>query len=297
MKSKLLVSILTLVFSAQTFGASLAARDTRLTLSTLNLKWYGIGGFMWNTPEQEYRQENLKQFIDEVLPDSEVIVFTEVVDTEAAKQLVRDRMDCVTYEGAWSRHQHIVTCYDKNRFRAETYDGDYVIQEADLGSGGLRPATQTKICYKNSRCILQVIGVHLAAGNKTEKRTQQVEFINAELAKQQDPLPTVVTGDFNSYIKEQTKGSEDDIEIFERTLSKNAQNFNSVTKHIKTYNSGERGRAYDHIVVSSDIKVHWTRGYEACEKSPDLRKQFIPYQSYRRYYTDHCPVTASLEFN
>lgn len=299
--TKLLAWVYFLVFLSPTLSAAANSisqnRGTQIQVSTLNMKWFGIGGFMWNTPDQEYRSDNMKQFIEETLGDSDVIVFTEVVETAALIEIVKNRMDCATYQGAWSRHQHIVTCFEKNHYRAEKFDNDYIIEEVDLGSGGLRPATQVKICLKTGPCVLQVIGVHLAAGAKTEKRIRQVEFIAANLAAQSKMLPTIITGDFNSYIKEQNGGSEDDIVIFETILSKNTRGFRSVTKHIKTYNSGERARAYDHIVTSLDIKVLRTQGYEACSKEPDLRNQFIPFQSYKRYFTDHCPVSALVEVN
>jgi hypothetical protein len=271
------------------------AAPSKVKISTLNLKWYGIGGFMWNDAEDEFRRENIKKFIDQVLHDSEIIVFTEIVETDDLKALMQDRMECVTYEGEWSRHQHVVACYDKDKFRAEKFDSDFIISEAALGSGGLRPALQVKICEKTGECFLQVLGVHLAAKNKTEKRAEQLKTVNENLKRQTKRLPTVIAGDFNSYIKEQTGGEKDDMEIFEEVLSEDLVPFRSVTKHIPTYNSGEHGRAYDHIVVSQGISVHRVWGYEACAKEPNLEKKFIPYGSYRRYYTDHCPVTAEIE--
>ena len=93
------------VLTFMAFGAQ--AKTTKLNVSTINLKWYGIGGFMWNAPEMEFRQENLKQFIDQELGDSDVIVFSEVVRNEDLLDLVSDRMDCAIYDGGRPRHQHI----------------------------------------------------------------------------------------------------------------------------------------------------------------------------------------------
>lgn len=266
----------------------------QLQVSTLNLKWFGIGGFMWNTPEQEYRQEYIKSFLEQELNNSDVIVFTEVVKTDVLKKIVADKMDCATYVGAWSRHQHVMICYDKYKLRAEKYDGDYIIENVDLGSGGLRPAAQAKICSKNGSCFLQVIGVHLAAGLKSQKRLEQVKLINEELARQSKMLPTIVTGDFNSYIKEQSGEDDDDIILFENALSKGTRRFRSVTGHITTYGVGEYAKVFDHIVTTNDIKVIDTWGYEACKQKPNFSKTFIPYGSYRKYFTDHCPVTAKV---
>ena len=271
------------------------AKTTQLTISTLNLKWYGLGGFMWNAPEMEFRQDNFKKFLSQELSDSDIIVFSEVVRNEDLLDLVSDTMDCALYDGGRERHQHISICYDRNKLRAEKYDEDFVIQEVDLGSTGFqRPAIQAKICLKRGPCLLQVIGVHLAAGLNSEKRAEQVQFIHANLIRQRKMLPTVITGDFNSYIKQQSGLEEDDMTTFEKILSAGTRRFRSVTGHITTYNSGDRARAYDHIVTTSDIRTLSTRGYEACSRKPNFNKKFIPFSSFRKHFTDHCPVTAKI---
>ena len=271
---------------------------SKLQISTLNLKWFGSAGnmnkYIDDIFEKEFRHENIKKFIEQELGTSDVITFTEVVDTASLINLVSDKFNCDTYQGSWDRHQHVMICHKKNRFRTEKYDNDNIIENVDLGSGGQRPAVQVKLCYKTGRCFLQVIGIHLAAGNKTEKRSEQVKVINEDLTRQNNILPTVVTGDFNSYFKERSGGTEDDITIFERILSTSTKTFKSVTAHITTYNSGEYASTLDHIVTTTDIKTLSTWGYETCKKQPDFKKQFIPYSSYRKYFTDHCPVTAEV---
>ena len=163
-----------------------------------------------------------------------------------------------------------------------------------MGSAGLRPALQTKICWRMGSCVLQVIGVHLKAGPETEERKLQVQLIADVLDRQVQPLPTVILGDFNSYTALQSGLPQDDMDYFEQILSNNKRGFHSVTKHIPTYGSGAWGRAYDQIMVSSDLKPLATRGYEACQLAPDFTRQFIPYPSYRKYFSDHCPVVVKV---
>lgn len=286
---------LSILFLSIFFQFSLSAANAqKVNITTFNIKWFGLGGSMWNSPETEFRQQYIKRFLDQELPSSNIIVFVEVTNPELLSKIVADRFDCVTYARDSIRHQRIVTCYNPGKYRVEKYDEDYIIPEVALDNPGLRPATQVKICSLNGKCFLQLIGVHLAAGPKTEKRVEQMNLIAENLKKQTKILPTVITGDFNSYSTHQNGLAEDDMSLFEKTLSSTNTSFKSITRSINTYNTGERGRAYDHIVISSDITYSRVTGYKACEKNPNLNEKFIPYYSFSRYFSDHCPVTAQL---
>ena len=265
-----------------------------IKVTTYNLKWFGIGGTIWNRPEQEFRQEHLGRFIKQELPDSDIITFTEVVKTEALKSMLKGFMECVSYEGRWSRHQHIVTCFNPNKYRAEKFDNDYVIQDVDLGSGGLRPALQAKICHINGACFLQIIGLHLIAGKKSEARFKQIKKLRDELLTQTNLLPSIILGDLNSYNKGRNGLDKDDLDFILDILNETDYKFSSSTRGTPTYGTGEYARDYDHILVSSDIQASNIQVYEACKDNPSIEKQFIPYFSYRKYYSDHCPITAQL---
>ncbi len=267
-----------------------------VTFTTFNLKWFGLGGAMWNTPDQEFRENLILRFLNEELPDTDLFLFTEVVNTELLAQTLKGRYECVSYEGKWSRHQHVVLCFNPSKFRVEKFDEDYIISEVDLGSGGQRPALQAKVCHKNGSCFLQVIGVHLAAGPRSEKRIEQFNHIKDNFLKQDQMLPTVLAGDFNSYSKQQSGLEKDDIDIFEELISSTQRSFKSINREIKTYSSGEWARTYDHIIISTDtIHSKSTQGYQSCQTKTDLREKFIPYINFRKYFSDHCPVTSTLQ--
>jgi exonuclease III len=266
-------------------------------ITTFNIKWFGIGGTMWNTPDQEFRADHLRQFIQQELKTSDFITFTEVVSTEALTTMLKGLFKCVSYKGSWSRHQHVAICFDPKKYRAEKYDNDYVIQDVDLGSGGLRPAVQSKICHLNGKCFLQILGVHLAAGRKTEKRLRQIRELRDELLTHTETLPTVLLGDFNSYRKERNGLEKDDIQYIEETLHQTDYKLSSVTKGIPTYGSGEYGRDYDHIMITPDITATQVYAYSACSKKPDVNSTHIPYYSFRKYFSDHCPVTARIQIS
>jgi len=285
-------------FAATQLENQRASQKISLTVTTFNLKWFGLGGAMWNNPEQEFRENLILRFLNEELADTDLYLFTEVVNTDLLAQTLKSRYECVSYQGKWNRHQHVVLCFDQSKFRAEKYDEDYIIGEVDLGNGGLRPALQAKVCHKNGSCFLQVIGVHLAAGPRSEKRIEQFNHIKDNFLKQDQMLPTVLAGDFNSYSKQQSGLEKDDIDIFEELINTYNRTFKSVNRDIKTYSSGEWARTYDHIVISTDTIVSQsTYGYQSCQTKTDLRDKFIPYINFRKYFSDHCPVTSKIEIN
>lgn len=273
-------------------GESIPAEKLKIT--TYNLKWFGIGGTMWNDPSQEFRQQTLRQFFKQELHDSDVIVFTEIVKPLVLKEVLKDLMECVTYDSKWDRHQHVVLCHNSKEYRIEKYDNDYIIDEVNLGSGGQRPAIQAKICALEGSCFLQVIGVHLAAGGKSDKRIDQVKIISDTIAKQKNSLPTVILGDFNTYSKESLDQKEDEIDVFEKIFSTKNRVFRAITKGINTYGTGDSAENFDHIVISEEIAATPAVAYHACAKEVDLTKTFVPYSSYRKYYSDHCFLSTEL---
>ncbi|MEM7645925.1 MAG: hypothetical protein AAF203_03350 [Pseudomonadota bacterium] len=287
-----LSSLLVCLFIGQ--WALAAPSYESITMTTFNLKWYGLGGNIWGHSSMEFRKDNIRRFIKEELSRSSIIVFTEIVDNELLADTVKDTMECMGYQRESSRHQHTAICFDKSKYRAEKYDEDYIIPEVDLGRNGQRPATHAKICRKKGKCFLQVLGVHLFAGRETENRKKQIQVIKDNFDRQSRMLPTAILGDFNSYNTTQTGLEKSDMAFFEEILSSKNRRFKTTNKDIPTYNSGERGRVYDHIVVSTNIKVSKTSGYLACANNTNFNKRYIPYYSFKRYFSDHCPMTATL---
>ena len=87
---------------------------------------------------------------------------------------------------------------------------------------------------------------------------------------------------------------KDDIDYFETLLSTKTRKFQSVTRGIGSYGSGEWSKSYDHIILSNDIRNISTKGYKACAKTANYNETFIPYISFKKYYSDHCPVMARV---
>ena len=300
-------------------------KSSQLRATTFNLKWYGMkrkGGY-------EFRNPYLKRFIEQELSDSDIILFTEVVSPELLPEIVGSKMDCQDDEfpDGFRNQQRNALCYDRSKFRIEAYDDDYMIPEVAIKRPGktrtgLRPALHLKLCHLKGDCFLQVIGLHLKAGKSWHKRAAQMRFVRDELSKQANPLPTMIIGDMNSYLKaRKTCGNicinqeddpqtcevdevkkfectEDDLTVFNSIL-KEAHNrtYRAVTRGQKTY-SVKWGLDYDHIILTSDIQAKDIETYPSCDKDTSPETTFIPYfPTFRKYISDHCPVSATLTFS
>jgi|GEM_PF-487864 len=274
------------------------AKTTPLKISTFNLKFYGSGGgFLRRGVEP--RSRYLPSFIKQELKTSDVVMFSEVVDVPLLTNNLKDLWDCVSYNDSTADktgwHQHLVFCYDRNRYRVEKYDEDYILPEHALGSRGLRPALQLKLCHLKGDCFVQIVGIHLKAGRATDRRIKQMETLAVDFQKHKDLLPTILTGDFNSYTKDRSGKDKDDIEIFEDLLSRDSVKFRSLTKGIPTFGSGDKGRAYDHVVASQSIQLVQLKSYEACGKETPSSSNVLDYASYKKNFSDHCYVTTELQ--
>ncbi|MCB0377826.1 MAG: hypothetical protein KDD33_04975, partial [Bdellovibrionales bacterium] len=194
-------------------------------------------------------------------------------------------------EGRGRMHQHVVLCYDKFKYRVGAYDDDFMIPEVNIRKF-LRPALQAKLCHIRGLCFMQLIGVHLKAGKFSEDRILQIQKLAENLRQQEDPLPTVILGDWNSYRKDRSGLEKDDIEFFEDILSTDFQPMRSIGKGITTYGTGEWAKDYDHIVISQQLDFYAVEAYPAC--SDGAPGDYIPYSSFNKYFSDHCPITAQL---
>ena len=238
----------------------------------------------------------MRSFILQELSQSDIILFSEIMDVALLKEILAPFWHCEGYQRPSNHHHHLALCYKPEKYFLEKYDDDFIIPEVDMGSFGLRPAIQAKLCEKDGDCFAQIIGVHLKAGKASQFREQQIQHIADNLSRQEgDFLPTIILGDFNSHGVEQNKREQHDMVFFENRLSKSGQNFRSLSMGIPTFGTGERGRDFDHIVVSDNIVELKSWAYPSCGDNIPAQSQFIPYYSYRRYFTDHCYITSRLQ--
>lgn len=258
------------------------AQASTLRVTSLNVEWYGRGGVISGTPDREYRNQTLKEFLTEELPRTDVFVFQEITQPEMLTELFSN-LDCFTYEAGSSSHQYVVMCAEKGSIKKKE-----VNHEVGLGRFGFRPALIGSFQFKGGH-IFNVIGLHLKAGpNDTSLRLDQVKA----LVKEIDPLePTLIIGDLNTYSKERTGLEKDDNELMSDILIE--KNFLEVENKIPTY-FGYRPKVFDRAWVAN-LKNTESKVYGPCDEnfkdSPFADKGF-----YERFVSDHCALQVEFDF-
>lgn len=246
-------------------------------VTSLNIEWFGKGGEIFGTLEDEHRHESLSEYIHEVLPESDVYVFQEITDKKSLFKIMKD-FECISYE-AHSKHQFVVMCSKPGTLKATSVNHD-----VRLGNPGLRAALVGDYIVNGKN--IRVVGVHLKSGRRdSDTRVMQVEALIKSL---KGPESTVIIGDFNTYKKDRTSLMVDDSELVSGTLG---SNFGLVDNEVPTY-MGFGGRVFDRA---------WVRDLEAkADVIGPCNEGSVgsPY-AYRSYYnqniSDHCALRVEVE--
>lgn len=251
-----------------------------LTITSLNIEWYGRGGTISGTEADEYRDSRLLDFLLHEIPPSDVYVFQEVTAPERLARIFKPLV-CQTYESEMSRHQFIVICAAESIFK-----GADVERTVQLGHSGLRPAMIGHIKEDNEE-VIHVIGLHLKAGpQESLTRVAQIEA----LANSPALAPrTIIIGDFNTFERDRTNLTLNDDELIQNVLT--PFNFTQAGGTTPTY-LGQYPRTFDRV---------WVRGVRAQEFKvfgPCGAGQVnSPYNSrdfYERFISDHCAIQVRL---
>lgn len=251
-----------------------------LTVTSFNIKWYGIGGRIRGRSKDERRDHILSKFFREKLSRTDVFVFQEIVDTKRLAKLVPNYL-CSSYKKRNPRHQHIVICARKNL--SVIFDTLY---EMDLNNPGLRPAMVASIKLKNEE-ILKVYGVHLKA--KSEESDSRIEQMNKLVEISSFDTPTLIIGDFNTYEAALTGKDTDDDILIDEILDD--FDFVQVADGIDTYLGRFSNRQLDRA---------WGRNLIISEPVVDgpCREDYpFPYSKrgfFRQSLSDHCPISLTI---
>jgi endonuclease/exonuclease/phosphatase family metal-dependent hydrolase len=285
-----------LLIALCTLSVVFTAEARTLTVTSFNIKIYGQKSATQETPTLEQRNSALKKFIEKDVPASDVMIFEEIMDKEALFKGVVSQYQCVSYDNARVEHQYVVVCA-KAPFKLKMdkqNDDNYALEDVQMGSTGQRPAVHALVVDEKDNALLRVFGVHLSAfPNKSENRVKQAEIISAHLKKADNKIPSMITGDFNTYPASLTGLALSDVELISEVWAKN----NIVpASHPEayTFRSPEFRSKFDHFWISKSLntkKVVKVSG--VCNSENDDETESV--KNYYRLVSDHCPVSLSID--
>jgi len=258
-----------------------AAQAAALTITTLNLQWFGQGGVMEGQPKDEYRAQYVKELIDTQLQATDVFVFEEVMDVEVLRKALPG-LTCRAYEEDRIRHQHVAFCWKISQAVTLT-----TIESVRLGQNGLRPAVRAEFKTAAGKTVA-VYGVHLKAGfDASAERLQQIQALKAAIPAGEN---AVLTGDFNTFTKDKTGLAEDDHVTMQSALG---AEFVESGGTRWTYIGNYPGRVFDRV---------WARGVSVTGFAvqgpctfPQQLGRLYKYSFYTRFVSDHCPVSFRVD--
>jgi len=311
-----LISKIALVFCAGLgfVGEGVAGREGLLTFTSFNLKWFGLGGSMSNSLDDEHRDQSLREFISTKIPPTDVFSFQEVVDVPRLKdRIVPNGFECVSYDREDAKHQHVVLCVAPHLTidSEPTDDNDIIDEVADAVSGPnkARPAVHIRIKNSEGKILSRVVGVHLKAyPQESLIRQKQATVIAKYLKKlQSSKFPIVVLGDFNTYSAADTGEKFDDTDLLGRIF--NGQGLKLARAPVQdkfTFRSPRSRGLFDHIWASNSWTVASTpQIYKICNEAavnPFQRLQpfefnFDDADEYYSNVSDHCPLTVKYQIS
>ena len=278
------------------------AHALNLKVSTFNIRWFGLGGTMEGSLNDEKRGQNLKDFINTVskIGQSDVIALQEIVDQEKVRTFFPQHT-CTGYTHTNEKHQYVMICVKKPmKLVLDAGDDNYTWEDvADITIEGtnmrLRPAVHGVVQDANGVKLAHVVAVHLKAEpEETEVRLEQINRLKKHMDNgYKDKLPVVITGDFNAHIKSVTKLKTDDYLMMSEIFKKGSKPMNHIENLEHTYRSGTTHHTLDHYWISKDLKSTVPAVWPECKKGMTGTK-FMDPKFYLKEVSDHCPVTVTL---
>lgn len=272
-----------------------------LKLTTFNIEWYGLGGDMKGSPQDETRDNTIREFLETHYADTDVFAFEEITDVERLERKVLPAgWSCLSYDHPNPKHQHVVLCHGPNiDFVNDPNDDNNIIEEASLDPEKSRPALHILLRSKKAGIFGRIIAVHLKAyPQETQKRLDQAGVIGKTLKEwQKDGIPTVILGDFNTYPKTDNGQSADDITLIDRVFKNNKTNWQHIDHTAKsTYRKKQNRGQFDQIWTSTTVShTGAPKVWRACNQD-STAKGFENIEYYNENVSDHCPVTVDLNF-
>ena len=277
-----------LTFILGTILTSTIAQAGALTVTSFNIK-------MFDSSEEE-RLPVIKAFLDEKV-NSDIYVFEEILDKQAILKIIGNNYQCVSYDSTMKGHQYVVLCARSPlhlKIDALT-DDNFSIESVAMGSTGQRPAVHALIHNEKGKPLLRILGVHLSAfPAKTDTRLEQIKIIRDHLKKADQKIPTIITGDFNTYPSTLTGKPRSDVDLITELLEKeNIDMTFAPHPSLYTFRTPEFRSKFDHFWVSKSLRLNGPVKVSGwCNSTLEDHDEEV--SEYYRLVSDHCPVTAHI---
>lgn len=267
-----------------------------LTITSFNIKLYGQKTSS-GQPTQSERNKAIKEFLDKEVPKSDVFIFEEIMDKTALMKSIVPDHQCVSYDNSMKEHQYVVLCAKKpyQLLLDEEHDDNFALEAVALGSLGQRPAVHALLADKNGQVLVRIIGVHLSAfPARTTTRLEQMAIIGTHLSATDHKIPTVITGDFNTYPAALTGHAKADWDLISETLKTEISTI-SMANHPSafTFRTPEFRSKFDHFWLSKNIKASPVQVTGQCNSAAEDESDEV--MNYYRLISDHCPVTLQID--
>ena len=278
------------VFLASTISAS------SLKIATFNIRWYGLGGEITGLRSDEYRDSFIKEFLSTKYINTDIFIFQEIIDTVRLSDLMSGLgHQCVSYRHEQFNHQHLMICHKKSlEIIPEEGDDDFNFPLLE-NRPYLRPAIYGKIIDRYSKKpLIHLIGLHLKAGpDSTALRLKQIKSLRDRVKEyRKSELPLVIAGDLNTYAGDENGKS--DLELIGEALA--PLNMSRRTSDYDyTYRGNSYGNSFDHFFVTKGVETKYTDVWRACGRSIPKSKRLENLSWYKRFISDHCPVSLRVE--
>ena len=266
-----------------------------LTVATFNIKWYGLGGSLGGNAADEKRDPFLKEFIGKELATADAIVFEEIIDVDRLQNKVLSaRFMCQSYLNNSPNHQKVVICWDK-KYKFEPSAGEDNFTWEDVMLGRHRPAVVGTLKTAAGKTLLQIIGVHLKAmPGYSSVRVQQAKLIANHMIAQPERIPTLITGDFNTF--------DSDSDLIQAELDAVEDGFAEINNPADyTYRQGDLMSKFDRFWVTGSVEpISVPSVWKACnnfDPEPSPGDTANPYENisyYNKNISDHCPVQVKV---
>lgn len=259
-----------------------AGPRTTLSFTTFNIRWYGLNGSASGQVGSESRDATIRKHLEDYGLLTDVLAFQEIVDVAGLTRILGAEYSCESYDHPQPRHQHVVVCVKGALRFVKAEDDNFIMEDVSLEHH--RPAVHGWVTTSRGRKLAHFIAVHLKAmPDETATRLTQIEIIGDALANMSVKLPTIITGDFNTYEDESSQ-------MHDRFLQRDLGLAEVEFPEPYTFRTSRYQSKFDRVYASGLTFTTTPQVVGPCNGTPTR-------QELDRYYdevSDHCAVTWTV---